>query len=215
MSLEEVAAEHLSQGGMQPVPMECPKGAVIIRDIRIWHRGVTNESSWPRHQVALCYSAESVREATIVNSTALRNLYEHPRTPESALSCAGGFRPPLPQLRFCTSCSEAFASPSLHDVDRNVQLVNQVDGGLDSWGQPVASLEVSPRRHVSSGVDVEWSFIARASSNHFYAAAAEELESNPRASTAARRVKEAELPDWALTVFRRVQASADLGGAKL
>ena len=43
-----------------------------------------NTSPWPRHQVALCYSADRVREATIVNSTGLRDLYAQPRRPDSA-----------------------------------------------------------------------------------------------------------------------------------
>lgn len=202
-SLEQVASERLLQAGAQPpVPMEVPKGGCIIRDIRIWHRGVHNKSSWPRHQVALCYSADRVREATIVNSTGLRNLHEHPRQPESELSCAGGFQPPLPKLRFCASCSNVFASPSPH-LDRNVQLVSD-DGDLDCWGQPAKTLEVSPRRHEGLlGGDVQWSFTARASFNHLHASATDvAVRVGMR-----RRVRESELPDWALEVFKREQAN--------
>ena len=177
-------------------------------DVRISlrrHRGVHNTSPWPRHQVALCYSADRVREATIVNSTGLRDLYEQPRRPESELSCAGGFSPPLPQLRFCSSCREVFATPSLHGVDRNVQLVSH--GPLDSWGQPVSTLDVSPqRRAADEGGGAEWSFVGRASFNHLHASAADAAAQSAEGTR--RRVEEAELPDWALEVFRREQAAS-------
>ena len=169
------------------------------------HRGVHNASPWPRHQVALCYSADRVREATIVNSTGLRDLYEQPRRPESELSCAGGFSPPLPHLRFDISCRDVFAAPSLHDVDRNVQLVSH--GPLDSWGQPVSTLDVSPqRRAADEGGGAEWSFVGRASFNHLHASAADAAAQSAEGTR--RRVEEAELPDWALEVFRREQAAS-------
>ena len=177
-------------------------------DVRISlrrHRGVHNTSPWPRHQVALCYSADRVREATIVNSTGLRDLYEQPRRPESELSCAGGFSPPLPQLRFCSSCREVFATPSPHGVDRNVQLVSH--GPLDSWGRPVSTLDVSPqRRAADEGGGAEWSFVGRASFNHLHASAADAAAQSAEGTR--RRVEEAELPDWALEVFRREQAAS-------
>ena len=177
-------------------------------DVRISlrrHRGVHNLSPWPRHQVALCYSADRVREATIVNSTGLRDLYEQPRRPESELSCAGGFSPPLPQLRFCSSCREVFATPSLHGVDRNVQLVSH--GPLDSWGRPVSTLDVSPqRRAADEGGGAEWSFVGRASFNPLHASAADAAAQSAEGTR--RRVEEAELPDWALEVFRREQAAS-------
>ena len=177
-------------------------------DVRISlrrHRGVHNLSPWPRHQVALCYSADRVREATIVNSTGLRDLYEQPRRPESELSCAGGFSPPLPQLRFCSSCREVFATPSLHGVDRNVQLVSH--GPLDSWGRPVSTLDVSPqRRAADEGGGAEWSLIGRASFNPLHASAADAAAQSAEGTR--RRVEEAELPDWALQVFRREQAAS-------
>ena len=180
-------------------------------DVRISlrrHRGVHNTSPWPRHQVALCYSADRVREATIVNSTGLRDLYEQPRRPESELSCAGGFSPPLPQLRFCSSCREVFATPSLHGVDRNVQLVSH--GPLDSWGQPVSTLDVSPQRRAADegggAGGAEWSFVGRASFNHLHASAADAAAQSAEGTR--RRVEEAELPDWALEVFRREQAAS-------
>jgi hypothetical protein len=168
---------------------------------------VHNSSPVPRHQVALCYSADRVREATIVNSTGLRDLYGQPRWPESALSCAGGFSPPLSKLRFCASCSDVFALPSLHGVDRNVQLVSH--GELDCWGQAVATLDVSPQRHASSGDghgddgDAEWSFVGRASFNHLHASEADAAAQ--AAEGTRRRVREDELPAWALEVFRREQ----------
>ena len=205
-SLEEVASElRQARAVPHPVPMAVPKGGCVIRDIRIWHRGVHNSSPWPRHQIALCYSADCVREATIVNSTGLRNLYELPRKPESELSCAGGFQPPLAKLQFCASCNEVFALPSPHGVDRNVQLVD-CGGSIDCWGKPVATLEVAPRRHKGSSggdADVEWSFLARASFNHLHASGATDQCDGTR-----RRVREAELPDWALAVFKREQACA-------
>lgn len=176
------------------------------------HRGVHNPSERPRHQVALCYSAARVREETIVNSTALRDLCEKPRRPESELTCAGGFSPPLPKLRFSASCNEIFATASLHNVDRNVQLVS--DPELDSWGQPVASLAVSPQHHEGkSGSDSEWSFIARASFNHFHKGATSATTLNDGATR--RRVSEAELPAWATAAFKQEQLRRESESARL
>ena len=42
-----------------PVQASLQPGDVLIRDMRLWHRGVPNEASRPRHMVALVYTARS------------------------------------------------------------------------------------------------------------------------------------------------------------
>jgi Phytanoyl-CoA dioxygenase (PhyH) len=41
---------------MGPVPLLAPAGSLIIRDIRMWHRGTPNRSAEPRPMVALVYN---------------------------------------------------------------------------------------------------------------------------------------------------------------
>jgi hypothetical protein len=40
-----------------PVAMNCPVGSVVLRDNRVWHRGVQNVGIVPRHMVGLAYIA--------------------------------------------------------------------------------------------------------------------------------------------------------------
>ena len=39
-----------------PVPNLLPKGAVSVRDFRLWHRGVPNTAARPRHMIAISFS---------------------------------------------------------------------------------------------------------------------------------------------------------------
>ena len=59
-----------------PVTATVPRGGVLLRDIRLWHRGVHNPGVVPRHMLAICYSADRVRPVTIVNTTALRQEWD-------------------------------------------------------------------------------------------------------------------------------------------
>ena len=39
-----------------PVRGNAKKGSVLIRDIRLWHRGVPNPSDRPRHMIAMIHN---------------------------------------------------------------------------------------------------------------------------------------------------------------
>jgi Phytanoyl-CoA dioxygenase (PhyH) len=53
-----VTDETLDASGLRDAStrMDCPKGGLIIRDSRLWHRGCTNYSNTPRHMLALIYN---------------------------------------------------------------------------------------------------------------------------------------------------------------
>ncbi len=46
---------------LPPVRGETKKGSALIRDMRMWHRGVPNPSDIPRHMVALVHNASFLR----------------------------------------------------------------------------------------------------------------------------------------------------------
>jgi hypothetical protein len=48
-----------------PVRVELPKGALFLRDGRMWHRGTTNSTSEPRVMVAVCYHPRWFRPMVI------------------------------------------------------------------------------------------------------------------------------------------------------
>ena len=158
-TIQELA--DLRRESVPPVAAAIPRGGVLIRDARLWHRGIHNPDKQPRHMVAVCYSAASVRDRCVVNSTRLRM----PGEDESKLRCQGGFCPPLSRLRFSDSCATMFASsPSLHGVDRNVELV---PGTVDNWGRSVVrTVAVAPSlsRYPSTTIDVSsqvWEYSAQ------------------------------------------------------
>jgi hypothetical protein len=134
--------------------------------------------------MAICYSAESVREATIVNTTQLRQAWDD--TLEEDRRCGGGYSPPLPTLVFSSSCASAFAGPNLYGVDRNASFV---DGPVDCWGRRVPTLDVAPRKE---GRD--WLF-------------REVLNFGQRVEPAGEggkvSVPEEALPEWVRTTFER------------
>lgn len=96
-----------------PTQMDVPKGAVCFRDMRVWHRAVVNPSGVPRHMLALAYSAELVRDVTIVNSTRIRNG----PTPEAQRRCRA-FCPPKPRLvrKIACQCCTKIILYILHTV---------------------------------------------------------------------------------------------------
>jgi hypothetical protein len=46
-----------------PVRVRAPRGSVVIRDIRLWHRGVPNESDQIRHMIAMVHQIHWFRRA--------------------------------------------------------------------------------------------------------------------------------------------------------
>jgi hypothetical protein len=65
-----------------PVAMNCPQGSVVLRDNRVWHRGVENVGVLPRHMVGLAYiAAESFSKASgeMVFGPGCESLLAHSR----------------------------------------------------------------------------------------------------------------------------------------
>lgn len=60
-SLEGLEVPHewveARRAEVPPVRVPMPKGALLIRDGRLWHRGTTNSTDEPRPMVAACYNA--------------------------------------------------------------------------------------------------------------------------------------------------------------
>lgn len=137
--------------------------------------------------VAVCYSSTNVRERCIVNSTGMRNLGDD----LSQLRCQGGFSPPLRKMRFSDSCATLFDKPSLHGIDRNVELV---PGLCDNWGRSVDTLYVSPKRVIGADGEANWEFTNTATHS---------AQGIPIDAMADRRrvVLEKDLPGWAVRAF--------------
>jgi hypothetical protein len=158
------------------------------------HRGIHNPADRPRHMVAVCYSSASVRDRCIVNSTGMCNLGDD----RSQLRCQGGFSPPLGKLRFSDSCASAFDMPSLHGIDRNIELV---PGLCDNWGRAVDTLAVSPTRTVGTDGEPCWEFTNAATHS------AQGIPINVMTDRR-RTVPEKELPKWAVRIFKEHVAGA-------
>ena len=45
---------------LPPTQVAMPKGAVLLRDARGWHRGMPNQSNQPRHLVTVAYASQAV-----------------------------------------------------------------------------------------------------------------------------------------------------------
>lgn len=56
----EMEADRKAQ--VEPIQPETEVGDVLIRDVRLWHRGVPNRSDRPRHMIALIVTRGPVRE---------------------------------------------------------------------------------------------------------------------------------------------------------
>ena len=46
-----------------PIRGSAKKGSVLIRDVRVWHRGVPNHSDHPRHMIAMIHNVPWLRRA--------------------------------------------------------------------------------------------------------------------------------------------------------
>eukprot|EP01043_Picozoa_sp_COSAG02_P070567 COSAG02_NODE_12546_length_1527_cov_1.727591_2_plen_149_part_00 len=144
--------------------------------------------------VAVCYSAESVRDRCIVNSTRICNVGED----RSQLRCQGGFSPPLHKMRFSDSCASVFAKPSLHGIDRNIELV---PGLCDNWGRSVKTLAVSPKRMIGADGQQRWEFTN--ATTHSAQGIPIEAMADCR-----RTVLEKKLPKWVVRTFEEHVAGA-------
>jgi hypothetical protein len=62
LTLQEVYPEVVAErrAAAPPVRSTIRKGAVAIRDVRLWHRGMPSEGRLPRHMLALVYTAAAL-----------------------------------------------------------------------------------------------------------------------------------------------------------
>ena len=58
---KELVERMRNTPGKGPTQMAVPKGAVCLRDLRVWHRAMPNPSKFPRHMYYLSYSADGDR----------------------------------------------------------------------------------------------------------------------------------------------------------
>ncbi len=49
-----------------PIRVEAPKGSVMIRDIRLWHRGMPNSSDQIRHMIAMVHQIQWFRRVPVL-----------------------------------------------------------------------------------------------------------------------------------------------------
>lgn len=48
--------------GLGPVQLDIPKGAVCLRDLRVWHAAAPNHTELPRHMLYLSYNSDPSRD---------------------------------------------------------------------------------------------------------------------------------------------------------
>ena len=58
---KELVERMRTTPGSGPTQLAVPKGAVCLRDLRVWHRAMPNNSKFPRHMYYLSYSADGYR----------------------------------------------------------------------------------------------------------------------------------------------------------
>ena len=58
-----------------PVRLTMPKGALLLRDGRMWHRGTTNSTDEPRLMVAIAYHARWFRPMVIDAHVGARDAF--------------------------------------------------------------------------------------------------------------------------------------------
>ena len=77
----DAAAEEARRAVHPPVRGNTPKGSMLIRDMRVWHRGVPNRSDRPRHMIAMIHNIGwLLRRGPLTFGTGCESAF-----PESAL----------------------------------------------------------------------------------------------------------------------------------
>jgi hypothetical protein len=106
-----------AMAGGRPLRMEIPEGAAVLRDLRMWHRGMANRSRRPRHMLGVIYTAGYMHPVTGTHpgrrSDKLANF--------NAEHCV-----------FAASCRSALAPPAPGVGPRRAMLF--VDGEVDYYG---------------------------------------------------------------------------------
>ena len=123
---------HARRAAVPPVQVVIPKGGMMVRDVRVWHRGMPNLSNppAPRHMLGVGYNAAS-------------DPVGDPATRESN----NGRR----DMVFSESARRAFEAPrrAEYDLERNVVFV---PGPVDPWGNQVG--EVVPEQYRLAGREI-------------------------------------------------------------
>jgi len=106
-----------------PGRMEIPTGAVCFRDPRMWHRGVPNHSDRPRAMLGLTYHSglDNHWRGRLVHDISAEDKEQIDNNPALKLLDEGGVGDG--RLVFHESARSAFATDSIHDVNRNVKFV--------------------------------------------------------------------------------------------
>ncbi len=69
-----------------PIRGNVRKGGVLIRDVRLWHRGVTNNSKRPRHMIACVYNISWLkRERTLQYQRGCESAFINPDLDHNAV----------------------------------------------------------------------------------------------------------------------------------
>ena len=87
----EAAAEEAARRAAHgpPVANTLPRGAVSVRDFRLWHRGVPNTGSRPRHMLAISYSRRtSANKGVGLNGGGAGGLFQFGRSAAPAFDRA-------------------------------------------------------------------------------------------------------------------------------
>jgi ectoine hydroxylase-related dioxygenase (phytanoyl-CoA dioxygenase family) len=116
-----------------PARMEIPAGSVCFRDPRMWHRGVPNHSDRPRAMLGLTYHSALANHwrGRLVHDASDEKNEQIRANPALKLLDDGELGDG--RLVFHASARSAFATESIHGVNRNVKFVaEEVNHLLDA-----------------------------------------------------------------------------------
>ena len=86
-----------------PTQLNIKKGSVLIRDVRLWHRGMPNRSSQIRHMVAMVHQVSWFnRSQTLCFQIGAESVFESPWL--NANAC---FQYDIPEYIFGPHCSHS------------------------------------------------------------------------------------------------------------
>ena len=86
-----------------PTQLNIKKGSVLIRDVRLWHRGMPNRSSQIRHMIAMVHQVSWFnRSQTLCFQTGAESVFESPWL--NANAC---FQYDIPEYIFGPHCSHS------------------------------------------------------------------------------------------------------------
>ena len=78
--------ENLRNDICPPIRGNVKKGGVLIRDVRLWHRGLTNHTNRPRHMIACVYNIKWLaRERKLYYQTGCESVFVNPDLDHNAV----------------------------------------------------------------------------------------------------------------------------------